>query len=117
MSRRQRRKRWHAEGLYHVATGRPEARPPVVEESTDLATQPEAYDLLIAGGRVLDPGQGIDGLLDVAVTGGHIARVEERIDKAGAGRVLDATGLLITPGLIDLHTHVAAGLGGLPADR
>jgi len=82
-----------------------------------LATRPEAYDLLIAGGRVLDPGQNVDTVLDIAVTGDHIARIEKGIDSTRAGRVLDATGRLVVPGLVDLHTHLAAGLGGLPADR
>ena len=78
--------------------------------------QPPRYDLLIAGGRVLDPGQGIDALTDVAVAGDRIALIEKGIDGTRARRVLDATGLLVVPGLVDLHTHVAAGLGSLPAD-
>ena len=82
-----------------------------------MATRPEAYDLVIAGGRVFDPGQGIDAILDIAVTGDHIACIDKGIDSTRAGRVLDAADRLVVPGLVDLHTHVAAGLGELPADR
>ena len=65
---------------------------------------------------MLDPGQGIDSLLDIAVAGDRNALIEKGIDGTRARRVLDATGLLVVPGLVDLHTHVAAGLGSLPAD-
>ncbi|MBM3956961.1 MAG: amidohydrolase family protein [Gemmatimonadetes bacterium] len=81
-----------------------------------MATQGERHDLLIAGGRLLDPGQGLDGLMDVAVSDGRIVRIESDMAGAAAHRVLDAAGLLVVPGLVDLHTHVAAGLGALPAD-
>jgi dihydroorotase len=71
---------------------------------------PEPYDLLFVGGEVLDPGGGQTGRLDVAVRGGRIAAVG-----AGLGReateVVDVTGLLVTPGLVDLHTHVQPGAG------
>jgi dihydroorotase len=69
------------------------------------------YDLLIKGGRVLDPARGVDGLFDVAVSAGRIAAVRPDIPAAEGRRVISAPGRLVTPGLIDMHTHVAAGLG------
>ncbi|WP_062351818.1 amidohydrolase family protein [Herbidospora yilanensis] len=68
------------------------------------------YDLLVRG-HVLDPGQGLDGPMDVAVTGGRVTAVAPRLDAARARRVIDATapGRHVVPGLIDLHTHVAHG--------
>jgi dihydroorotase len=69
------------------------------------------YDLLIKGGHVLDPGQGIDAALDIAVTGGKIAKIAADIPEQDAARVLavGGPGRHVVPGLIDLHTHVAAG--------
>ena len=64
------------------------------------------YDLVITGGRVLDPGRGVDARMDVAVSGGRIAKVAERIDPAEAKRSIDARGKLVTPGLIDVHAHI-----------
>jgi dihydroorotase len=72
----------------------------------------QSYDLLVTGGRVMDPSQDLDGPRDVAVANGRIVRIEAAggIPRQSARRVLDATGKLVTPGLIDLHTHVAGGL-------
>ena len=67
------------------------------------------YDLLIKGGRVIDPSQRIDGVMDVAVSGAKIAAIESNIDPKGIARVIDATGRIVTPGLIDVHTHVYDG--------
>ena len=64
------------------------------------------FDLLIRGGTVIDPAQGINGRRDVAIRDGLIAAVAADLSAAGASQVLDATGLLVTPGLIDLHAHV-----------
>src|SRR5262245_51706746 len=64
------------------------------------------YDLLIAGGRVVDPAQKLSAVSDVAIAGGRIARIAANIPPAQARQVFDATGKLGTPGLIDLHTHV-----------
>jgi dihydroorotase len=69
-----------------------------------------SYDLVISGGRVIDPANSIDANFDVAVKNGRIAAVEATIDTSNATRVIEANGLVVTPGLIDLHTHVAAGI-------
>lgn len=64
------------------------------------------YDLLIKGGRLIDPAQGIDGVRDVAVTGNKIDKVAARIPAKEAKKVFDASGKIVTPGLIDVHVHV-----------
>jgi dihydroorotase len=68
------------------------------------AAQPK-YDLLITGGRVIDPSVRLDAIRDVAIAGGRIAAIEARIE-ADAADTIDARGKLVVPGLIDLHTHV-----------
>ena len=73
-----------------------------------MTTAP-AYDLLLTGGNVLDPAQGIDGRRDIAFKDGLVAEVSERIDVAKAANSVDVTGKLITPGLIDLHGHFYHG--------
>src|SRR5687768_5039563 len=65
-----------------------------------------AYDLLIAGGRVVDPSQNPSAERDVAILGGRIARVAANIPPSQARQVFDAKGKIVTPGLIDIHTHV-----------
>ncbi len=65
----------------------------------------EKMDLLIKGGHVIDPKNGIDKNMDVAVQGGAICAVEPELDEAAAKKVLDAGGLFVVPGLIDMHCH------------
>jgi dihydroorotase len=70
------------------------------------------YDLIIKGGTVIDPAQGVNGLNDVAVEDGKIARVAPNIPPQEAKRVMEVKGRIVTPGLIDLHTHVYDGVNG-----
>jgi dihydroorotase len=74
-----------------------------------IRPQAPQFDLLIKNGHVIDPGNGIDSVMDVAVTGAKIARVAANIDPASARRVADATGLHVVPGLIDIHAHIFFG--------
>jgi dihydroorotase len=67
------------------------------------------FDLVVAGGDVLDPGAGLAGRMDVGVRDGRIAAVGPGLDRRGAARVVDAGGALVLPGLVDLHTHVYWG--------
>ena len=75
-----------------------------------LRAEPK-YDLLLRGGHVVDSRNSVSAVRDVAIAAGTIAAVEPRIDPADAFKVVDVTGLYVTPGLIDIHTHVFAGTG------
>jgi dihydroorotase len=65
------------------------------------------YDLVIKGGRVIDPASGIDATRDIAIAAGRVAAIENSIAPESAAEVLDARGKLVVPGLIDIHTHAA----------
>lgn len=67
------------------------------------------YDLLLKGGHLIDAKNGISGIRDVAILDGKVAAVAESIDPAMGFKVVDCSGLVVTPGLIDLHVHVFAG--------
>jgi len=64
------------------------------------------YDLVLAGGHVIDPANGIDGPADVAVRNGRIAALGVGIPAEGAAQVIDVEGLHVVPGLLDIHAHV-----------
>ena len=66
----------------------------------------DKYDLVIKGGRVIDPARRMDAMRDVAISGGRIATIQINIEPGGA-KVIDAHGKLVVPGLIDIHTHAA----------
>lgn len=74
------------------------------------AAEPK-YDLLLKGGHLIDPKSGTSAVRDVAIADGKVAEVAARIDPALAFKVVDAGGLYVTPGLIDLHVHVYTGTG------
>jgi dihydroorotase len=76
------------------------------------------YDLIVKGGRVIDPAQRLSDYRDVAITGRRVAAVAENISTSRARSVLDARGKIVTPGLIDIHVHVYDGVAplGIPAD-
>jgi dihydroorotase len=76
-----------------------------------LATQAAEWDLLVKGGRVIDPKNGINAPRDVAIAKGKIVRVAQDLPAAQASQVVDAAGLYVVPGLIDIHTHNYAGTG------
>jgi dihydroorotase len=78
-----------------------------------LAQTPR-YDLLLKGGHVIDPANHVDAVTDVAVSKDKIAAVEKEISASQAEKVVDASGLYVTPGLIDIHVHI--GHGGAPLD-
>jgi dihydroorotase len=73
------------------------------------------YDLLVTGGEVLDPAAGLKGQLDVAIAGGKIVEVAPSLPQNEARRTISARGLIVTPGLVDIHAHIfvnAHDMGG-----
>ena len=73
-------------------------------------------DLLLKGGRVLDPSQGIDARMDLAVQDGAISGAAPTISPGPDTRVIDVSGKLVVPGLVDLHTHVYHGVNQTAVD-
>ncbi len=65
-----------------------------------------AWDLLLKGGRVIDPKNGVDRVADVAVKDGRVAAIGAGLDASKAARALDVAGLIVTPGLVDVHVHL-----------
>jgi dihydroorotase len=78
-----------------------------------FAAQPSKYDILIRGGRVIDPSVRLDGIRDVAIAAGRIVAVEAKL-AGDASEIIDARGKLVVPGLIDIHTHGARSADGPP---
>jgi dihydroorotase len=72
-----------------------------------------SHDLVIRGGTVIDPASGLHARRDVAVRDGRIAAVEPSVPLSDAADVLDATGFVVVPGLVDLHVHVYWGVADL----
>jgi dihydroorotase len=69
----------------------------------------QQYDLLLKGGHVIDPKNNVDTVRDVAIKGGRIAAVAPNIAASDAAKVIDVSGLYVTPGIVDIHAHVWAG--------
>ncbi len=75
-----------------------------------------SYDLILKGGHVIDPSQGLDRVADVAFAGGKVAAVGENIAPGDSVHVRDVSGTIVAPGFIDLHTHVYWGGTSLGVD-
>ena len=73
-------------------------------------------DLILRGGRVIDPSQNIDSIKDVGFSEGKVAAVSDRIEAGPQSEIRDVSGQIVTPGLIDLHTHVYWGGTSLGID-
>ncbi|MFC1528495.1 amidohydrolase/deacetylase family metallohydrolase [Candidatus Latescibacterota bacterium] len=71
-----------------------------------IAQQDYQYDTVLKGGHVIDPANNINGIMDIAVKDGKIARISTSIPDGSAAQTLDVSGYYVTPGLIDIHTHI-----------
>jgi dihydroorotase len=69
----------------------------------------QPYDLLIKNGRVIDPKNKLDTKMDIAISNGKIAKVAKEIPIEQSKKIIDASGFIVVPGLIDMHTHVFVG--------
>jgi dihydroorotase len=74
------------------------------------------YDLILRGGRVVDPSQKLDAVTDVGLSAGKVARIGAGLQAAASTDIRDVSGRIVTPGLIDLHTHVYWGGTSLGID-
>lgn len=87
----------------------------ITRDVLDLEQSME-YDIVIKGGTVIDPSQGIHAELDVGITAGKVTGLERSLGVGNARDVIEAAGLIVTPGLIDLHTHVWWGVAHLAVE-
>ena len=72
--------------------------------------QQSQYDLILRGGHVIDPKNGVDAVRDVAIRAGKIAAVAANLPAGAARKTIDVAGLYVTPGLVDIHVHVFWGI-------
>jgi imidazolonepropionase-like amidohydrolase len=68
-----------------------------------------AFDLILKGGRIIDPSQKLDRVADIAFSAGKVAKIDAGLRPDRGTEVRDVSGYIVTPGLIDLHTHVYWG--------
>jgi len=78
-----------------------------------LAGSAPRYDLVVQGGRVIDPSRSVSERLDIGIAGGVITRLASDIPESDARQILDAREKIVTPGLIDVHVHVYDGVAGV----
>jgi dihydroorotase len=92
----------------------------MAEEAQPLLAQRggAAYDMLVRGGRLIDPSQNLSLETDIAIRDGKVVRIAPGIAEKESRKVLDARGMIVTPGLVDVHVHVYDGVAplGIPAD-
>ena len=84
---------------------------PVVMAQQPASAPAPKYDLLLRGGHVVDARNKISAVRDVAIAGGKIAAVEDKLNPADALKTVDVSGLYVTPGLVDIHAHTYTGTG------
>src|SRR2546425_425 len=78
----------------------------MIVETLNGCVKHAMFDLLIQNGRLIDPAQSMDGRFDVAFHAGRVADVAQSLSEAKAAETIDATDLIVAPGMIDLHVHV-----------
>src|SRR5688572_3479943 len=74
------------------------------------------HDLILTGGRVIDPSQSLDAVTDIAFAQGKVSGLGQNLKRGPGATIKDASGFIVTPGLIDLHTHVYWGGTSLGVD-
>src|SRR5580698_1336048 len=87
------------------------AFPSLAQGTAASGTAGPDYDLILKGGHVLDAKNHVDGVMDVAIKDGLIAKVAKDIPATDGVKAVELNGLYVTPGLIDIHVHVYAGTG------
>jgi hypothetical protein len=100
------------DGRRHLLPGRGQ----LCRRQRRRATTMAGYDLILKGGRVIDPSQNLDGIADVAFAGGKVAAVGKDLKAERGTEVRNVAGFIVSPGLIDLHTHVYWGGTSLGID-
>lgn len=75
-----------------------------------LTSDAQTYSIVIKGGHVIDPKNNINEIMNIAINGDKIVRVANNIDASSATQIVNAAGLYVTPGLIDIHSHNFHGI-------